>query len=212
LRAPVRAIIGFTKIIQQDYGASMAPDLKEMFNFIEDGGKRMSNLINDLLKLAKYGKAELKIVPVNMGQLINTIWANLARTSANHCKLELSDLPQVYADLSMIEQVLVNLMSNAVKYSSKKENPILKIWCEQTKENFTFYFKDNGAGFDMVNYSRLFGPFQRLHSMSEFEGTGVGLMLVKRIIEQHGGIVGAQSAVGEGATFYFTLPINVGRN
>ena len=118
----------------------------------------------------------------------------------------LSDLPEVEADLSMIEQVLVNLISNANKYSSKKENALLKIWCEQTEKNMTFYFKDNGAGFDMKYYNRLFGPFQRLHSISEFEGTGVGLMLVKRIIEQHGGVVGAEGIVGEGATFHFTLP------
>ena len=142
-----------------------------------------------------------------MHQLTTSVWANIARTNTNHAILELSPLPEVYADRSLIEQVLVNLISNAVKYSSKKEKPVLKIWCVQTKQNFTFYFKDNGAGFDMKSYNRLFGPFQRLHSMSEFEGTGVGLMLVKRIIDQHGGVVGAEGVVGEGATFYFTLPV-----
>ena len=206
LRAPVRAIMGFTKIILQDYGANMEPDLKELFGFIEDGGHRMSDLINDLLKLARYGKAKLKAAPVNMGELTRSIWANIERTEPNHVALELSDLPQLYADPSLIEQVLVNLISNAIKYSSKKEKPVLKIWCAETSENFTFFFQDNGAGFDMKNHHRLFGPFQRLHSVSDFEGTGIGLMLVKRIIEQHGGEVGANGVVGEGATFYFTLP------
>ena len=206
LLSPVRIIKGFTRIILQDHGEGMVPDLKELFHFVEDSSNRMGNLINDLLVLAKYGKEKLQIVPVNMGEMINSIWANMAQTTPNKVKLELSKLPVVKADLSLIEQVLINLLSNAIKYSSKKEDPVLKIWSEKTKENVTFFFKDNGAGFDMKNYHRLFGPFQRLHSVSEFEGTGVGLMLVKRIIEQHGGVVGAEGIVGEEATFHFTLP------
>ena len=207
LNAPVRAIKGFTKIIMKDYGPAMEPDLKELFTFIEDSSNRMGALITDLLKLARYGKSKLKIAPVNMNELIVGIWANISRTTPNLVRLELADLPEVYADHSMIEQVVINLISNAVKYSAKKEKPTLKIWCERTERKFTFFFKDNGAGFDMRYYNRLFGPFQRLHSISEFEGTGVGLMLVKRIIEEHGGVVGAEGIVGQGATFCFTLPI-----
>ena len=107
----------------------------------------------------------------------------------------------------MMQQVIINFISNAVKYSSKKEKPVVKIWSEQTNDNVTFYFKDNGAGFDMQNYGHLFAAFQRLHGPSEFEGIGIGLTLIKRIIEKHGGTVGAVGKVGEGATFHFTLPV-----
>lgn len=184
----------------------MAPDMKELFGFIEDSGNRMNAIINDLLKLAKYGDEKLKLEPVNMAKLINGVWLNISRTTTHHAVIELGELPDVLVDISMMQQVIVNLLSNAIKYSSKVQKPVLKIWCEQTDTQCTFYFKDNGAGFDMSNYHRLFGAFQRFHTTREFEGTGVGLTLVKRIIEKHGGTVGAEAKVDEGATFYFTLP------
>lgn len=112
--------------------------------------------------------------------------------------------------MSMIEQVVVNLISNAVKYSSKKEHPVVTVGFKKTDTNITFFVKDNGAGFDMKNQSRLFGAFQRLHGTSEFEGTGVGLLLVKKIIERHGGQVWAEGEVDKGATFYFSLPCGNG--
>jgi PAS domain S-box-containing protein len=207
LRTPVRAVISFTKIIQQEYGAKMDTELKELFGFISDSGKRMRSIIEDLLKLARFGKEKLKFVPVNMMQLVKGVWSNINRNMPHNAKLDLSELPIIYADMSMMEQVVINLLSNAVKYSSKSENPLVKIWCERTKENITFYFKDNGAGFDMDNYDRLFEAFQRLHDANEFEGTGVGLTLVKSIIEKHGGTIGAEGKINEGATFHFALPL-----
>ena len=206
LRAPIRTVVGFIKIIEQDYGASMEPELKELFGYIHDSGRRMNAIIDDLLKLAQFGKKALKPEPVNIGQMIKDIWSNIGRHSELHAILELGELPTVQADMSMMDQVLINLLSNAIKYSSKNEHPVVTIWFEQKEGKKYFYFKDNGVGFDMKNYHRLFGAFQRLHGMSEFEGTGVGLMLVKSIIEKHGGTIGAESKVNEGATFYFALP------
>ena len=206
LRAPVRAAVSFTKIIQSKYGHNMDPGLKELFEHVVTACARMNAIIEDLLGLAKYGKETLKFVEVDMGKLTEGVWQNIKISTANNCTMQLQQLPVVWADHSTMEQVLVNLISNAVKYSSKKEKPQLEIWCEQTPEQTTFFFKDNGAGFDMKNYDRLFSAFQRLHSLYEFEGTGIGLSLVKKIIEKHGGTVGAEGKVGEGATFYFTLP------
>ena len=207
LRAPVRAVTSFATIIQQDYGDRMDPKEKELFGYIEDSGKRMSAIIDDLLRLAKYGNEKLKLEPVDMTRLVEGIWLNISRTTTHHAKLDLQELLNVQVDMSMLQQVVVNLLSNAIKYSSKKDKPVISVWCEKANGSVTFYFRDNGAGFDMKNYDRLFGAFQRFHSLRDFEGTGVGLTLVKRIIEKHGGTVGAEAKVGEGATFYFILPL-----
>ena len=206
LRSPARAVTSFASIIQQEHGSTLKPEVKELFGYIEDSGNRMNAIINDLLKLAKYGQEKLKLETVDMGRIVNGIWLNISRNSAHNATLELAELCSVNADMSLIQQVIANLLSNAIKYSSKTEKPVVRVWCEQTEESITFYFKDNGAGFDMKNYNRLFGAFQRLHNARDFEGTGVGLTLVKRIIEKHGGTVGADAKVGEGATFYFSLP------
>ena len=206
LKSPIRAINNFTQIIEKRYQDKMEPDFKELLGYIKDNGQRMATIITDLLKFARLGQDKLSLETVDMNRIVNGTWQNIGRTTTNHPVLHLSVLPKVQADASMIEQVVVNLLSNAIKYSSKKQNPVVTVWAEQTNENVTFFFKDNGAGFDMKNYQRLFGAFQRLHGASEFEGTGVGLMLVKRIIEKHGGTIAATAKVDEGATFYFTLP------
>ena len=206
LRAPVRAVLGFTQIMKDEYGSGLDPDAATMLNYIDESGNRMNMIIDDLLTLAKYGKEKLQLEKVNMTMLVNGIWQNICRSTPNHATLYLENLPEVMVDMSLMQQVVVNLLSNAIKYSYKKETPVIKVWCEQADGNSTFYFKDNGAGFDMKNYSRMFGAFQRLHSLSDFEGTGIGLTLVKKIIEKHQGSVGANGIVGEGATFYFTIP------
>ena len=206
LRAPLRAVIGFTKIIEKEYGSGFNSGLKEMFEHIGTSSKRMSAIIDDMLTLAKNEKAQLRPATVDMENLFKTVWDNLLSQTPHKATLQLAELPKTEADISMLEQVVVNLLSNAVKYSSKKEHPVVSVGSEKSDGTLTFFVKDNGAGFDMKNYDRLFGAFQRLHGMSEFEGTGVGLTLVKRIIERHGGIVWAEGKVNEGATFYFTLP------
>ncbi len=207
LRAPVRSITAFTKIIQKDYGPGMEPDLLEMFELIQSSGKRMDAIIVDLLSLAKYGKATLRPGHLNMKELFAEVWRESNQASKAQIEFELSDLPTVIADGSMMRQVVVNLLSNAIKYSSKKEKPSVKVGFEEKEGEVIFSVADNGAGFNMKNYDRLFGAFQRLHGMSEFEGTGVGLMIVKSIIDKHHGKVWAEGLENEGATFYFSLPV-----
>ena len=206
LRSPVRSVMGFSQIINKEYGHSLNNELKELFTHIEKSSKRMNAIIDDLLVLAKFGKEKLQISEVDMSKLFSNVWDHLLFSNPHNAVLEMGPLPKVQADGSMLEQVIVNLLSNAVKYSSKKENPQIKVGFEETPDSTIFYVKDNGAGFDMQSYDRLFGAFQRLHGVSEFEGTGVGLMLIKRIVERHGGSVWAEGKVNEGAIFYFSLP------
>ncbi len=208
LRAPVRALNGFLNIIKKEYEPSFNPDLKELCGYIDSSGKRINIIIEDLLKLAKYGKANLKLTMVDLNDLVNKVWGDVSFFSSHQAVLEIAKLPKVYADVSLIEQVLVNLLSNAIKYSSKEEKPVIKLGYEKADGTTTIFVKDNGVGFDMKHYNKLFGAFQRLHGMSEFEGTGIGLLLVKQIIEKHGGSVWAESKTGEGAIFYFSLPDN----
>ncbi|HLP22112.1 MAG TPA: ATP-binding protein [Chitinophagales bacterium] len=208
LRAPLRSIIGFAKIIQTEHRDSMNADALELFEYIEKSSKRMSAIIDDLFKLAKFGKEKLVYIPIDMNELVSSVWDNILFSAPHKAKLEIAGkLPVVVADSSMIEQVLVNLFSNAIKYSSKKESPVVIVGCNQTDKDITIYIRDNGAGFDMASYDRLFGAFQRLHGAKDFEGIGLGLLLVKRIVERHNGSVRAEGVVNEGATFYFTLPI-----
>ncbi|HLP52099.1 MAG TPA: ATP-binding protein [Chitinophagales bacterium] len=208
LRAPLRSIIGFAKIIQTEHRDSMNADALELFEYIEKSSKRMSTIIDDLFKLAKFGKDKLVYGPIDMNDLVSSVWDNILFAAPHKAKLEIAGkLPVVVADSSMIEQVLVNLFSNAIKYSSKKENPVVIVGCNQTDKDITIYIRDNGAGFDMASYDRLFGAFQRLHGAKDFEGIGLGLLLVKRIVERHNGSVRAEGVVNEGATFYFTLPV-----
>jgi len=206
LRAPLRAIIGFTKIIETEYAAAFNDDLKDLLERISSSGKRMNNIIEDLLRIAKYEKIQLHLEQVDMAELVRNVWDNLNFNSPHRAILQMTSLPVTKADGSLMEQVLVNLISNAVKYSSKKDNPVVSMGYEMKDDSITFFVKDNGAGFDMKLYDKLFGAFQRLHSLYEFEGTGVGLLLVKRIVERHGGEVWAEGIVDQGATFYFSLP------
>lgn len=207
LRAPVRSIMGFTKIINNEYAAGINEDVKELFTHIQDSAKRMNLIIDGLLDLAKAGKEKLKLEEVDLTTLFRGSWDSICFTSPNKAQLILPQMPVVYADSALLQQVVVNLLSNAVKYSSKKKEPQIGVGYEATADLVTISVEDNGAGFDMRYYNKLFGAFQRLHGMSDFEGTGVGLMLVKRIVERHGGNVWAEAKEGEGATFYFTLPV-----
>jgi PAS domain S-box-containing protein len=212
LRSPVRAIISFSSIIKNHFSGNMPDPLKEMFEHIESNGRRMDHIIEDLLALAKYGKGKLRPVPVDMNNLVQTVWNNISRCTPHKTKLEIPELPVVRADASLLEQILVNLLSNAIKYSAKKDNPLVQVGFQQDEHYTTFFVKDNGAGFNMQYYDRLFGAFQRLHTSKEFEGTGVGLLLVKRLVEKQGGTIWAESRVNEGATFWFSLPRANGNN
>jgi len=194
-------------MINKKYGQTFSSELKEMFDYIGEGTNRMTAIIEDLLSLAKYGKEKMHLTDVDMNKLFAKVMDGLMFAKPHQAAIEIAHLPVVQADESMLEQVIVNLLGNAIKYSSKKEQPLIQIGCNTDADFFTFYIKDNGAGFDMKYYDRLFGAFQRMHGITEFEGTGVGLTLVKRITEKHGGRVWAEAKVNEGAAFYFTLPV-----
>ncbi|HLP51703.1 MAG TPA: PAS domain S-box protein [Chitinophagales bacterium] len=205
LRSPVRTLIGFTQIIKTEFEEQLNEELKNLFGHVYSSSRRMDAIINDLLMLSRYSKEPVKHTIVNTTQLVNAVWDKITIANPHRAKLTVGELPNVRGDLSMLEQVLVNLLSNAIKYSSKKDNPEVTVGCDKTDTGTIFYIKDNGAGFEMKYYDRMFGAFQRLHGSSEFEGTGVGLNIVKRIVDKHNGRIWAESKVDEGATFYFTL-------
>lgn len=207
LRAPLRSIMGFAKIIDKEYSSSFSVDAKEMFGYVYSNAQRMDKIITDLLTLAKCSKEKLHPVSIDLNELVKNVWDKISFATPHKAKLIVLMLPEIAGDVSMIEQVLINLLGNAVKYSSKKKEPQVVMGYEATADTLTFHIKDNGAGFDMNNYDKLFGAFQRLHGSSDFEGNGIGLSIVKRIIEKHNGKVWAESKVDEGATFYFTLPL-----
>jgi PAS domain S-box-containing protein len=206
LRAPLRAIHGYTNIIETEYASLLNSDAKDMMKSIMSNAKRMGQLIDDLLSLSRLGKKELSKKKVNMTELAKQSLEELKKSlGAVKAQIEIKDLGEAMVDNNLMFQVFVNLLSNAVKYSSRKEQAIVEVGTKSDGPETIYYVKDNGTGFDMKYYDKLFGVFQRLHSNEEFEGTGVGLALVKRIVGKHGGKVWAESVPGEGATFYFSL-------
>lgn len=206
LQSPLRTLNGFTKIILDKYSPSFDPELKNLFDYILSSGKRMNAIIEDLLKLARFGSNKLTITTIDMEALIKKVWQNLTTNTPTSAQLELASLPTINGDESTMEQVIINLISNAIKYSSKVSQPKIKVGYTIKNDAPVFFIADNGVGFNMEQYPKLFGAFQRLHAASDFEGTGIGLLLVKRIVENHGGTVWAEGKENEGATFYFTIP------
>jgi light-regulated signal transduction histidine kinase (bacteriophytochrome) len=206
LRSPLRAIHGYTKILSDDLAAQLDPDKKEMMNGVMRNAKKMGQLIDDLLAFSRTGRKELQKQDIDMTALAKSTVEELKNSIGPFkAKINILPMPNAHADQSLLTMVFVNLISNAIKYSAKKENAEITIGSNKRKEETVYFIEDNGIGFDMLYYDKLFGVFQRLHSAEEFEGTGVGLALVKRIIARHGGKIWAEAKLGEGATFYFTL-------
>jgi signal transduction histidine kinase len=210
LRAPLRAIHGYMNIFGEDYSDHMDDEAKRLTRNVLANAKKMGQLIDDLLAFSRLGRKELTKSLVPMKYIVSTTWEELSRMEGKR-KLEfiLKDLPETYADSITIKHVWSNLISNALKYSGNKEKAIIEVGSEEKEEFIIYYIKDNGVGFNMNYYDKLFGVFQRLHSANEFEGTGVGLAIVQRIITKHGGKIWAEAKPNEGATFYFSLPKNI---
>jgi len=208
LRAPLRAIVGYSNILIEDYGDILDDEGKRVLNVIMKNVLKMGQLIDDLLAFSRIGKQQLIKVNVDMNALVNKIVDDLKIQHSSINELNIKCLINIKCDSSMMKQVMTNLIGNAIKYSGKKENAIIEIGSYADNSDIVYYVKDNGVGFDMKYYDKLFGVFQRLHSANEFEGTGVGLALVQRIVNKHGGNVWAEAKVDEGATFYFSLPNN----
>ncbi|MGA8263705.1 MAG: ATP-binding protein, partial [Ignavibacteriaceae bacterium] len=206
LRAPLRHIAGFIQLLEKDISGILNEKQRNYFNNIDTSAKKMSSLIDDLLSFSIISRTELHKSKINLNKIITDILEELNIGANNNTIVAKVDiLPQVYGDPSMLRQMLINLISNAIKFTSKTKHPKFKIGVRHKGDEQIFYIKDNGAGFEMKYADKLFGVFQRLHSYKEFEGTGIGLALVKRIINRHGGRVWAEAALDEGATFHFTL-------
>jgi PAS domain S-box-containing protein len=207
LRAPLRAIDGFSKILEDDYASRLEADGRRYVNIIRENTQRMSALIDDLLAFSRLGRQAVQKSVIDMRSLVQRVMEDAQRAD-NYppVNLEIGDLPPCEADPALLRQVMLNLISNAVKYSRKVEHPHIAVGYGQGPNGASHYYvRDNGVGFDMAYAPKLFGVFQRLHRAEDYEGTGVGLAIVHRIISRHGGRVWAESKVGQGATFYFTL-------
>jgi two-component system sensor histidine kinase/response regulator len=207
LRAPLRSIIGYSKILDEDYHATLDEEGRRVVAVIRRSSGRMNSLIDSLLEFSKLGRKELTKSNIDSESLVNGVIDEIKNTIAHQAKIEVNDLLPAYADQALLTQVWVNLLSNAIKYSSKKESPVVEIGSQGNESYITYFVKDNGSGFDMAYADKLFKVFQRLHKQTEFEGTGVGLALVQKIINRHDGKVWAEGKIGEGATFYFSLPL-----
>ncbi|HTJ51556.1 MAG TPA: PAS domain S-box protein [Cyclobacteriaceae bacterium] len=206
LRAPLRAIHGYTKILSENYHNQLDDEARQMMDSVLRNAAKMGRLIDDLLAFSKLGKKDLQVTPINMTQLVTTILNDIKYSSPSmNAEIVVYPLMSADADSNLMSQVFTNLISNAIKYSQGKERPIIEIGSQEENAETIYYVKDNGVGFDMKYYDKLFGVFQRLHRDEEFEGTGVGLALVKRIITRHGGKIWAKAEEEKGATFYFSL-------
>jgi light-regulated signal transduction histidine kinase (bacteriophytochrome) len=210
LRAPLRAIDGFARILAEDHGPQLDDEAVRALGMITDGAHRMSRLIDDLLKFARCGRQGLERLPVDLTALVESVSRELRLIHRDRSvTLTILPLPAASADPGMLRQVLINLMSNAWKFTANRPDGTITVGATRRGDETVYYVQDNGAGFDMTHAPKLFGVFQRLHSTTEFDGTGIGLAIVRRIVERHGGLVWAEGRPREGATFYFTLP-NVG--
>ncbi len=207
LRIPLRAIEGFSGILLEDYNEKLDDEGKRLIKVVRDNTARMARLIDDILAFTHLGHKEMAAQYVDMAGLIDQTVAELAPSWAERdVKLEVGELPPTRGDAALLRQVWINLLGNAIKFTSPKPNAIITVSGHVEGTETIYSVKDNGVGFDMQYAGKLFGVFQRLHHVDEFEGTGIGLAIVKRIITRHGGRVWAEGKVGDGATFYFALP------
>jgi light-regulated signal transduction histidine kinase (bacteriophytochrome) len=206
LKAPLRVITGFSEMLVEDYGDQLDGGGKKALNSIQVNTRRMDALINDLLELAKLGSVAIRKQRLNLGDLVSQVLDGKPVTS--NTDITIMPLHETHGDPSLLRQVLENLIENAIKFSSKKENPKIEIGTEKQEKELVFWIKDNGAGFDPAYTDKLFKVFSRLHTKKEFEGTGAGLAIAKKIIDAHGGRIWAEAKLNEGATFYFSLPSN----
>jgi PAS domain S-box-containing protein len=205
LRSPLRNIIGFATLLKRSAAECLKPDDHELLRFIITGAEQMNVLIEDMLMFSRMKRQAAQFTEVDMNDEVQVVINEVSKGKHPPVKFICNVLPPARADKAMLHQVWINLIGNAVKYSSKCESPLVEIGYTENNGEVVYYVRDNGAGFDMKDADKLFGVFSRLHTSTEFEGTGVGLSIVKEIIHKHGGRIWAQAAVDKGATFYFTL-------
>ena len=206
LRSPLRAIDGFSRIVQEDHAGKLDAEGQRLLGVIRDNSRKMAQLIDDLLEYSRLGRKPLSTGAIDMNRLVEEVLGELQVHGEKPPKLVLGALPPARGDATLLKQVWTNLLANAIKFSVKREHPVIEVSGHENGAECVYCVKDNGAGFDMKYYDKLFGVFQRLHSEEQFEGTGVGLAIVQRVVFRHGGRVWAEGKVDEGAAFYFSLP------
>ena len=210
LRAPLRAVDGFARMLEEDAADQLDEEGLRKLQVIRNNIRNMGRLIDELLEFSRLSRKELNYGHLNMSAMAKACFDDAASAVTSPATLRLGDLPAAEGDTTLIKQVWFNLLANALKFSARREQILIDVSAESVDGILTYTVRDNGAGFDMRYYNKLFGVFQRLHRVSEFEGTGVGLAIVHRIVTRHGGRVWAEGAVGEGAAFHFTLPAATG--
>ena len=206
LRAPLRAIDGYAQMLKEDYAHLLNQEGKRFIDTIQHNANNMGALIDDLLAFSRLGRKEVTKSIIDMTDLVENVREEITKIYPHKADIKINSLHPVNADYTLMNQVISNLLSNAIKYSLWAKHPMIEVSSQQKGAELVYSIKDNGAGFDMQYVHKLYGVFQRLHSAEEFEGTGVGLAIVKRIIEKQGGKVWAEGKEGQGAVFYFSLP------
>jgi signal transduction histidine kinase len=209
LRAPIRAISGYTKILEEDYSEKLDEEGIKVIRSIKNSARRMGELIDDLLALSRLGRKRVAMSDLNMNAMVRSVLEETIDSARlQRAELNIGDLAPAQGDASLVKQVWTNLISNAFKYSGGQPRIRISIGCYERDNELVYFIKDNGVGFDMAYYDVLFGVFQRLHSQEEFEGTGIGLAIVQKIVHRHMGKVWAEAKPNEGACFSFSLPKN----
>jgi PAS domain S-box-containing protein len=206
LRAPLRIISGFTTILEEDYAAKLDDEAKRLTSIIKKNTLKMGRLIDGLLDFSRMRLQDIHQSVIDTNQLVEEVVKTFSENAPRQIEWIIGGLPETWGDINSIRQVWINLVSNAVKYSGKTERPEIEIGSFRKQDQTIFFIKDNGVGFDTAYTDKLFKVFQRLHSGEDFEGTGVGLAVVHKVISKHGGKVWAEGETGKGATFYFSLP------
>ncbi len=207
LRTPLRAIDGFSHILLDDYADKLDNEGKRLLDVVRDNTQKMGRLIDDILKFSRTSRLEMSFSAIDLEKLAREVCEELQPSPASEkLQIEIEPIPPAKGDRAMMRQVFINLLSNAIKFSRAREPARIKVGGSVEGNEAIYYVKDNGVGFDMQYADKLFGVFQRLHAVNEFEGTGIGLAIVKRIITRHGGRVWAEGKLNEGATIYFALP------
>jgi len=206
LRSPLNAVLGFSSLLVAELGPKVAVEQRNWMVQVEQAARQMSELIDALMRLSHVGKQTLNVQKVDVGELVRGVVDELRQAHPQRSvTVRIGELPEATADLQLLRQVFVNLLSNAFKYTRRVADAEIEVRAEQRGPERVFSVRDNGPGFDMTRAERLFHAFQRLHTLDEFEGSGVGLSIVQRVVQRHGGRVWAQSAPGAGASFFFTL-------
>lgn len=206
LRTPLRAIDGFSRILLEDYQERLDDEGRRLLNVVRDNTRKMGQLIDDILSFSRMGRQEMALSEVDMGALARSVFDELKAAAGHPFEVKSGALPPALADPAMMRRVWTNLIDNAIKFTRPRAAAVIELGGALDGREIVYYVKDNGVGFDMQYVDKLFGVFQRLHGVGEFEGTGIGLAIVKRIVARHGGRVWAEGRVNEGATFYFALP------